>query len=157
MLTGLQFVVMALVADQRRQASTKEVDAFSTPTIVHFCAVLLISAIVTAPWPSLAQAATALAVCGGAGVVYAFIVLRRARRQSGYAPVAEDWIWHVALPLVGYAALLAAALATPRHAAAGLFGVAAAALVLLFVGIHNAWDTAIFIALAQVDDGEGAD
>jgi hypothetical protein len=42
-LTGLQFVVIALVVDVRRRSSSREIDAFATPTIVHFCAVLLIS------------------------------------------------------------------------------------------------------------------
>lgn len=47
-LTGLQFVVIALVAESRRKSTFKEIDAFGTPTIVHFCAVLLVSAILSA-------------------------------------------------------------------------------------------------------------
>src|SRR2546426_6855544 len=35
-LTGLQFVVIALIAESRRRATTREIQAFSTPTIVHF-------------------------------------------------------------------------------------------------------------------------
>ena len=41
-LTGLQFVVMALVAESRQQASSGTISAFGTPTIVHFCAALLL-------------------------------------------------------------------------------------------------------------------
>src|SRR5436190_3462612 len=52
-LTGLQFVVMALIADTSARAGTHEIGAFATPNIVHFCAVLLFSAILSAPWPSL--------------------------------------------------------------------------------------------------------
>ena len=33
-----------------------------------------------------------------------------------------------------------------------LFGIAAAALVLLFIGIHNAWDTVTHIMLGGVND-----
>jgi hypothetical protein len=45
-LTGLQFVVMALIAESPlRSSSSREIDAFGTPVIVHFGAVLLIAAI----------------------------------------------------------------------------------------------------------------
>ncbi len=38
-LTGLQFVVIALVAESEAAADKREIDAFGTPTIVHFCVV----------------------------------------------------------------------------------------------------------------------
>ena len=56
-LIGLQFVVIALLAETRRHSSTKEIDAFATPTIVHFATVLLLSSILSAPWPSLSSSA----------------------------------------------------------------------------------------------------
>ena len=55
-LTGLQFVVVALVAESRAQSSHREIAAFGTPTVIHFCAVLLISAILSAPWHALSNA-----------------------------------------------------------------------------------------------------
>src|SRR2546423_8568342 len=42
-LTGLMFVVIALVAETR-QRSSQGVSAFGTPTIVHFCLALFVSA-----------------------------------------------------------------------------------------------------------------
>ena len=101
-LTGLQFVVIALIAESRRRATTKEIDAFTTPTILHFCAVLLIAAIISAPWHGLLRVAFALGSCGLAGVVYSFVVMRRASRQVTYQPVLEDWVWHSVLPLIAY-------------------------------------------------------
>src|ERR1700738_542129 len=80
-LTGLQFVVMALVADSRvRTATSDTVGAFGTPTVVHFSAVLLASAILSAPWHSIENVALAIGTCGLAGVVYGLIIVRRARR-----------------------------------------------------------------------------
>jgi hypothetical protein len=67
----------------------------------------------------------------------------------------EDWIWHGVLPLVAYAALLGAAVTLPRHAATSLFGVGATAVLLLFVGIHNAWDAVTYIALKGDRRSEG--
>jgi hypothetical protein len=147
-LTGLQFVVIALITEIRRRSTPRQIDAFATPpTIVHFCAVLLLSAILTAPWPRLFGADVALGACGCLGVVYALMVTQRTRSQTDYKPVLEDWLCHSVLPMIAYAALLVAALTLGRYAVASLFIVAVAALLLLFVGIHNAWDTVTFIAL----------
>lgn len=148
-LTGLQFVVMALIAEAEASASMLEVRAFGTPTVVHFCAVLLISAILSAPWHSLSHAGIALDACGAAGLAYAITVIRHARRQTGYSPDAEDWLWYVALPLVAYAALLAAGILTGQHPISSLFVAAATSLLLLFIGIHNSWDTVTYIAVER--------
>src|SRR6476619_5213635 len=72
-LTGLQFVVIALIAEVRPRGSMREIAAFGTPTIVHFCAVLLISAILSAPWHSLGKVAFALGICGVVGIIYGVI------------------------------------------------------------------------------------
>jgi len=145
-LTGLQFVVIALIAEARTRSTTREIAAFGTPTIVHFCVVLRVAAILNAPWAGIGRAGVAIAACGVAGVVYAMVVVRRTRRQTTYRPVLEDWIWHAILPSVAYAGLLAAGFALPRDPAAFLFVIGAMALLLLFIGIHNAWDAVIYIA-----------
>jgi hypothetical protein len=41
---------------------------------------------------------------------------------------------------------LIAGLCTPSHPTGALYYVAATAVMLLFIGIHNAWDTAVYIA-----------
>jgi hypothetical protein len=154
-LTGLQFVVIALIADSKARSSSHEVAAFGTPTIVHFCLVLLIAAIVSSPWPALSLAGIAIGACGAAGVVYSAIVIRRARRQRGYRPVLEDWVWHTVLPLVAYGALIIGAVVLPRHSSAALFVVAASCLLLVFIGIHNAWDAVTYVAIdLRQDPGE---
>jgi len=148
-LTGLQFVVIALVAESRRKTTFREINAFGTPTVVHFGAVLLVSAILSAPWQRLANTGLALGTCGAAGIVYGFIVVRRARRQTEYQPDAEDWVWYVGLPFVAYTALLVAAIVLRRHPAPCLFAVGGAAVLLLFIGIRNAWDTVTYLAIGQ--------
>jgi hypothetical protein len=42
-----------------------------------------------------------------------------------------------------------------RVPSSALFGIAAAAILLLFVGIHNAWDTVTYIAMDQRQQPEG--
>jgi len=146
-LIGLQFVVIVLSAEINMLASSSSVSAFGTPTIIHLCTVLLVSAIVIAPWPMLGWVAIALGVCGAAGIGYIVIVMRRARRQTSYTPVLEDWIWHAVLPLIAYAALLVGAVLLQDAPLLSLFVVSATMLLLLFIGIHNAWDTVVYIAL----------
>jgi hypothetical protein len=127
----------------------REVSAFGTPTVVHFCAVLFVSAVLSAPWNRLSSAGLAIGICGAAGVLYAVLVTRRARHQTGYAPVLEDWLWHAAFPLMAYGSMLVAALVLHQHHAASLFVIGAAAVLLLYIGIHNSWDTVTYIAVEQ--------
>jgi hypothetical protein len=49
--------------------------------------------------------------------------------------------------LLSYSALLIAALLLLSYLAPALFVLAAATLLLLFIGIHNAWDSVTFIAI----------
>jgi hypothetical protein len=149
-LIGLQFVAMAIAADARvRSASSETIDAFGTPNIVHFSAVLLVAALLSAPWPSLRSVDFAMGTCAGAGVVYGIIVVRRARRQTVYQPVLEDWIWHAILPLVAYGVMTVAAAGLTFDVRDALFAVAGSALLLLFIGIHNTWDTVTYITVGQ--------
>lgn len=154
-LTGLQFVVIALVADLPRKSSTSEIDTFGTPNVVHFCAALLVSATLSAPWRGLSGPAVLLAVSGAAGVIYVALILRRARRSTLYQPVFEDWLWHVILPMVAYLCLAVAPVTMMRDAEDSLFCIGAAALLLLFVGIHNAWDTVTWLAVNRLREPTG--
>src|SRR2546423_10453585 len=146
-LTGLQFVVIALIAESRRKATTREIQAFSTPTIVHFGAVLLVSAIISAPWQALSRVAITIGVCGIAGVLYTLIVVKRARRQTTYRLVFEDWLWHIGLPLITYALMFLAAVLMRSYTHQSLFIIGFSALALLFIGIHNAWDAVTYITI----------
>ena len=80
-------------------------------------------------------------------MIYVAIVARRARRQTDYEPVQEDWLWHTVFPLVSYTALVVAAFLLPGIPAPSLFVIGAATVLLLFIGIHNAWDNVTYIAL----------
>jgi hypothetical protein len=146
-LTGLQFVVIALVADMPDVGGGDSVDAFGTPTVVHFCLCLFVSALLSAPWPSVTPVTGLLLACGIVGLLYTLIVLRRARRQKGYQPVMEDWVWHAILPLIAYGTLIGAAVGVSFGPRKALFLVAGVTLVLIFIGIHNAWDAVAYMAM----------
>lgn len=159
-LIGLQFVVMTLIAGRHTDRSeAKAGDAFSTPSVVHFAVVLLLSAAGSAPWTGLDALKVLWGLVGLGGIVYAVVVARRMRAQTAYRPVFEDWLCHVLLPLAVYAALAGAAFAAHTYTRPSLLLVGAAALLLLFIGIHNAWDTVTHLVFVenqrQQDDGQG--
>jgi hypothetical protein len=151
-LTGLQFVSIAIIAESRRRSTLREISAFGTPTIVHFCGVLLVSALVSAPWYGLTKLAFALGACGVAGVVYGLITVKRARQQTRYRPVFEDWLWHAVLPIFAYTLLLISAVVLPGYPQQTVFVIGSVALLLLFVGIHNAWDAVTYITLGDFQE-----
>ncbi len=142
-LIGLQFVVMTLLAERPRLEEEAGA-AFGTPTIVHFGAVLLLAALIRAPWHGLTYPAMLWGLMGFSGIIYTVIIVRHIFRQGAYKPVFEDWLCHVILPLVAYAILTFSAFAAWRHERPALFAVGAASLILLFDGIHNAWDTTTY-------------
>ena len=145
-LIGLQFVVLTLIA-QRPMPKVNMVEgsaAFSTPTIVYFGTVLLLAGLLCAPWSGVGAAAIAWGLVGLCGLTYVAMVVRRMRSQTIYKPVFEDWLFHAVLPLVSYAALVLSAYATRSHLREALFALGAAALLLLFIGIHNAWDAVTY-------------
>jgi hypothetical protein len=153
-LTGLQFVVVALGAQMRLRGLDGGIEAFSTPTVVYFSTVLLLSAVMCAPWDGLFGPAVLIAVCGVAGVGYACLVGWRAKRFPDYSLVFEDWLWHIAMPLSAHAMLLVAGLALMRRPTGALYTIAAATLLLLFIGIHNAWDTVTFLVTERLALGQ---
>jgi len=151
-LIGLQFVVMTLIAERPPPRAAEAGAAFGTPTIFHFSAALLLSALLRAPWPTTTVAAALCMFIGFGGAAYTLIVARRMRVQTSYAPDFEDWLCHALLPLAAYAILALSAFATFPHAREALFGIAGATLLLLFLGIHNAWDAVAYHVLVRRPD-----
>jgi hypothetical protein len=148
-LTGLMFVVQSLLAAGTRPANDGDpeggISAFGTPTVVHFTLSLVLSAVLSAPWPTYLGLRETLGLLGAGALVYAGVVLRRARRQKSYVPTAYDWFWHIALPGAAYLAVVSGAVALHAGTMVPLFVIAAATLLLLCVGIHNAWDTVTYL------------
>ncbi len=134
-LIGLQFVVLTLIAERPPLRAPEAGAAFATPSVVHFGVVLLLSAILSAPWHGIGAA-------------------RRMRVQTAYRPVFEDWLFHVLIPLVAYAMLAVSAYVARSHARPALFLVGAATLFLLFVGIHNTWDAVTYYVFRKREQPE---
>ncbi|HTT99053.1 MAG TPA: hypothetical protein VMF58_13450 [Rhizomicrobium sp.] len=139
-LIGLQFVVMTLIAERPSPRVAEASAAFSTPTIVHFCVVLAAAALVRMPWQTLTPLIWIGGSIGALGILYALTTMWRMRRQAAYKPDFEDWSFHGLLPLAAYAIFLLSAFFAAADLHDAMFATAGATLLLLFVGIHNAWD-----------------
>ena len=144
-LIGLQFVVLTLIANLPRRVSMAQgATAYSTPTIVHFTTVLLLSGAMVIPWHSVLPVAVLVGLAGIAGVIYSALNAR-IMRHAAYRPQFEDWVFHAILPLLAYALMaISSALGLARLHEAGMYGIAGATTLLLIVGIHNAWDTVTY-------------
>lgn len=90
-LIGLQFVVMALIANMPRTTDLAGAGAaFSTQTIVQFASVLFMAAIVCVPWHEDCSPFELLFVAGAIGFIYSIRNAVILHRQSAYIPAPED-------------------------------------------------------------------
>ena len=158
-LIGLQFVVITLIASRPIVDDAQAAGAaFATPTIIHFGVVLLLSAIGNAPWSGLSSVSVLWGLVALCGAAYVVVVARRMRAQNAYKPVVEDWLFHVLLPFVAYAVLAISAFSLNFYTRPTMFFVGASVLLLLFIGIHNAWDAVMYhVFVISRDQNSGTD
>ncbi len=148
-LTGLMFIVITLIAGIEVHVPTINagISAFNTPTVVHFCSVLLLAVILSAPWQSFASVSLVLSLLGLGEVIYLITVIQRMRRIPGYQTPLRDWLWYGVIPLSAYIFLFIAAAVLSSNPALALSIISAVMIMLLFTGIRNAWDLLTYIAI----------
>jgi hypothetical protein len=146
-LTGLMFVVITLISGTRQRRSNDTIAAFGTPTVVHLVVAIFIAAGLCAPWQTLWMAGLLPGCTGLGGMIYTTIVIWRARRQTEYEAVLEDWLWHMIFPFIAYTVLAIAGFVLTLVPTLALFAIGAMTLSFLFIGVHNSWDTVTYITL----------
>ncbi len=150
-LTGLMFVAITLIAgiEQRESTLNAGISAFNTPTVVHFCVVLLMAAILSAPWQEFSGIGLLLGLLGLGGVLYLVVVMWRMRRVPFYQTPLKDWLWYMVFPLIAYIVLVVAAIVLPANPTSVLYIISVAMIVLLFLGIRNAWDLVTYFTVVR--------
>lgn len=149
-LTGLVFVIVTLIRDvESMQPNEEGIATFTTPTVIHFCSALYVSAVFIVPWRAYGGVAILVALGGLYGVVYVSRVIHRTMHLSRdtYVPDTEDWTWYGIVPLFAYLTVLGGAIALPHVAQQALFAIAGGVLLLMFTGIRNAWDVVTYLAI----------
>jgi hypothetical protein len=150
-LTGLMFVATTILAgiDTHVPTANAGIAAFNTPTVVQFGVVLLLAGILSAPWQMFSSLSLLLGLVGLGMVFYSIIVLRRMRQVTHYQSTLEDWLWYVALPLLAHVLLIVAAFVLPKNPSPAVYIVGLAMMLILLVGIRNAWDMVTFLAVER--------
>jgi hypothetical protein len=150
-LIGLTFIVITIAADDRHLASSASarlsgLRVFITPTAVHFGSVLWLAALMSIPGQTAVALAILLAGTGVAGLAYCVLLLARMLDRSlDYRPFVSDWIWSAVLPTTAYLALAASGVMVLQPSSISLYTVAGVSVLLLLIGIHNAWDVVVWM------------
>jgi len=154
-LIGLQFVVITLIAQKPQlRGAGDTAAAFLSPSIMQFGVTLLVSAVFLAPWISERFPLGLLSIAGIVGIGYTGIVAIRMRRQMFYHPDIQDGIFHLLLPAAAYTILAGSLVAVSLFPHETLFGIGAAALLLLCIGIRNAWDNIAYMVFVHGAEAE---
>jgi hypothetical protein len=90
-----------------------------------------------------------LGLLSGGMVLYQIIVIWRMWRMPHYQSTLEDWLWYIVLPLLADILFIVAAILLAKNPVLALYLVGSAMLLLLIVGIRNAWDNVTFLALMR--------
>ena len=157
-LTGLMFVVMSLRRDIRLPTTSRNPQrSFSTPTIVHFTVVLGLAAILSMPRHTRTSLGVVVLLVGLGGLAYMAFVISNMRAIEVYTPDLEDKFWHFGLPPLAYVLVLAGGLFACSSPTTKLNLVGISMLALLVCGIHNAWDSAIWMVTYLSKDRDSAE
>lgn len=151
-MTGLLFVVITLGTQLSMPGAARGIHAFVTPTLVHFIGVLFQTLMVLAPWPSPWPLGVVLGLSGIAGLAYVVVVIRMLRRLDFVSLGPRDWVAYAGAPALANAGMVAGAAGMIAGSSFAPYAVAGALVLLLFVGIHDAWDLTLWIVRNQAHD-----
>jgi len=146
-LAGLMFVAASIGSSIFSEEQRAATNAFLTPTVMHFAAVLLASLVVTIP----AQSWIALGgLLGGgalAGATYSGRLTVQLIIRHGFNVDLTDRLFYAVMPFLGYLIALVSAVLLFMRSPAGADLIAAALLILLVAAIRNAWDMMVWIMI----------
>jgi hypothetical protein len=139
-IVGATFVVATLAGELKNRAIGMR--GFITPTVVHLGSVLVGSAVLAVPTLTPLSLALLLGAGGLAGAVYSVIV---ALRIWHLGLGLDDRLFYALLPIAIYVAMAVAAVMVFWRVTETFEILAVALVVLLIVGMRNAWDMANFM------------
>ena len=147
-LIGLLFLVVSFSQNRDRSRMLRAASIYLTPTALHFAIVLTISTLAVAPRLSVPVRAAVMLVAALTGLgngIWACIGMR-SRTPGAEPPHWSDFWLYGAAPTAVYLGLTAAAVALAAGAEWSVHAMAAFLLILLLIGIRNAWDLVTWMA-----------
>jgi hypothetical protein len=143
-LVALLFVAASIGANVFTTETAGATRTFMSPVVFHYTNILFLSLIALIPDQTSKSFGITLAVAAFGSLVYSIVIFVRVVRHS-FADLA-DRLGYGSVPMICYSAGLVSAWLLLKGSDAGLYLLAAAALLLLVVNIRNAWDLMISLA-----------
>ena len=142
-LLGAMFVVASIGGSLMSEKRAAEVRLFVIPSVFHLSVIVFSCAVAMVPSLNVTALGVLFGVGGAVGLVYSAIRAVRIRQRKLEL---VDHLWYAAVPTIGYATMVAAAVMALLVAPHALEVLAISMALLRAVGIRNAWDLLLFIA-----------
>jgi len=145
-LIGLLFVVATLNAGREVTDVTRGTKTYLTPTVFHFAMVVVVSALATAPGLPARTVGLLLGACAVVGFVYSGLICVRLRSGNMAGQHWSDFWYFGVAPTAIYLGLGATSATAWAAPSALPYASAVLLLLLMLVGIRNAWDLVTWLA-----------
>jgi hypothetical protein len=145
-LVALIFVAASIGAEVFTSKHQAGIRSFLSPTVVHFTAVLVICLLASIPDETWDVLGALLGSVGAIGLVYTGWVWRRMLKHGIVASIdTVDRLWYALLPIPAYLIVIGAGLSLRRRSLVSLDLLASPLILLLLIGIRNAWDMTVWV------------
>lgn len=139
-LLALLFVAISVSEGFVTDDNVAQTRIYFSPVVIHFAAVIFLSAVGLAPVHSATFTAVLIGLTGIVGLVIGAVISTRVTTRHGPMVTFFDHFAYGVIPTLAYLALLLAAILIWRDWEWSLELFAGAQLVLLMISIRNAWD-----------------
>jgi hypothetical protein len=146
-LVGLMFVSASIGAQIFKEENRAAIEAFISPTVVHFSTALFACILATIPEHTGMEFIVLLSVLGLAGVGYSARVWTQLIVRHKFSVDNTDRLFYAVFPGIGQLLVFVSGVMLLTLPAVGLDCLAIALLGLLLVGIRNAWDMTMWIVI----------
>jgi hypothetical protein len=149
-LIGLLFIVATLMTDVPQSSAERGDKFYMTPIVFHLCVILVLSAMALAPVLTASVFGIACGLAAVVGVAYgAYVFQGIFNVRAEVTPHWSDKYCYGLGPTLAYVALALIAFGFLRNREWTAAGVASVLVVLLLLGIRNAWDLVTYLAPKQ--------
>ena len=148
-LIGLIFVAFSLGARLVTPQRIRSINAFVTPSVIHFAAVLILSMLSLVPTLTWQSLGVALTLVGLAGILHCASVAREMglhQQEQQNALDTHHWLWHLLLPGACYILVFSTGLGLLAGLDWFVDLLALAVTGLIIVALRNTFDLTMWIA-----------
>jgi hypothetical protein len=143
-LTGLLFVLVSLGPHVVADRTETGVKGFISPIAVHFTAAMVTAAAMLAPDIPAPILGSLLVIGSIGGIVYMLWTRVHAQWRRNHLSLL-DLVWFVALPLLAFLITLGSGVGIALHARMAPYALATGTVMLIVIGIRNAWDIVVWM------------